>query len=705
MREVIKQGLLSLEQSVRMFRKICAGIEYAHKHKVLHRDIKPANILIDANGEPRITDFGLAKRLDVGRSLSNPGDIVGTPKYMAPEHADGKEIDKRADIYSLGVLLYEMLTGRTPFEGDSIFNILSQLANAEPILPRALNPDIPSDLQTICMKCLQKYPKRRYFSARLLGRDIDMFLQNRPIYARPPGYGEKLLKWTQRNKLLTCFMLLLALFCCFASAALITIVRTQQKNQNLTLEKIYKLGCELFHRQQSASANNEFTKGVELPYSPAYPNLLYKLHWMNACALFTSDFAQKTPQLSARIAQNLRQALALHLSQQERCKLYLLLALVYADMNQRQQAKTAWEQAQKIFSGNHDLVRQFANALAPENRDQYRCVLTPKQFLELCGRENVREDLELWFTMPPPQAKLTPEDAGYYLLANLLPEEEAQKAREKARHKERAKAVSAKSAGVYLGQEIYKIAYALAEDIPLWARHMLGSKHGRSSRRPYPSELKELLYYIRERNGKSKWILDMASPYWTRLPVAWQQHYAGLYQSGYARQLGQPVIEYLVAQQAKFAMVLIPPGQFLMGRAWEKEPEGPQHQVIIGKPFRISQTEVTMGQWTSINRTRPWEKINERLQNLKKHNPAFPVMHVWRAPKKSDPQEDIPSFLANLAKYTHNRHQFFFPTKSNGNMSIAPAPLRYFSGEMTTKTVTMVIKVKAITTVPIVLKR
>ena len=181
---------------------LARGIQYAHSHGIIHRDLKPANILFDSDGVPKITDFGLAKKLEDGAdSHTQSGTIVGTPSYMAPEQARGdtKLIGPPADIYSLGAILYELLTGRPPHQGSTLLETLEQVRSLEPVPPRQLVPKVPRDLETICLKCLQKEPAKRYTSAGELGDDLDRYMAGQPIQARPVGGVERFTRWCKRN--------------------------------------------------------------------------------------------------------------------------------------------------------------------------------------------------------------------------------------------------------------------------------------------------------------------------------------------------------------------------------------------------------------------------------------------------------------------------------------------------------------------------
>jgi tetratricopeptide (TPR) repeat protein len=180
---------------------LARAVHYAHEHGVIHRDLKPANVLIAADGTPRITDFGLAKDLDDPAGRTQPGDLVGTPSYMAPEQAGGRggEVGPSADVYALGAILYEMLTGRPPFKGQTSAETLYQVLHADLVPPSRLRPQTPRDLETICLKCLHRDGPRRYGSAAALADDLDRFLDGQPIMARRIGPLERAIKWCRRR--------------------------------------------------------------------------------------------------------------------------------------------------------------------------------------------------------------------------------------------------------------------------------------------------------------------------------------------------------------------------------------------------------------------------------------------------------------------------------------------------------------------------
>jgi hypothetical protein len=198
---LVKDGPLSPRRAAGYLKTIAEAAHFAHQRGTLHRDLKPQNVLIDASDRPRITDFGLAKFLNHDSRTTQSGVVMGSPSYMPPEQAAGRhgDIGPASDVYSLGAMLYELLTGRPPFRGSTPMATMIDVLEADPIAPRRLNADIPPDLETICLKCLEKSPSARYATARALAEELDRFLKGEPIHARPASAVRKLVTWTRRH--------------------------------------------------------------------------------------------------------------------------------------------------------------------------------------------------------------------------------------------------------------------------------------------------------------------------------------------------------------------------------------------------------------------------------------------------------------------------------------------------------------------------
>src|SRR5216110_1647669 len=199
--EVVRRKPMSIRLAAELIAKVAHTVHYAHEHRILHRDIKPGNILLDAKGEPHLTDFGLARLVETESSVTHTLEVLGTPSYMAPEQAVGNyaAINRLTDVYGLGAVLYQLLTGQPPFAGGTTYETIKLLLDTEPRQPRLLNPKIDRDLSTICLKCLEKDPKRRYSSALALAEDLERWLRHEPIQARRTGIVARSRKWVRRN--------------------------------------------------------------------------------------------------------------------------------------------------------------------------------------------------------------------------------------------------------------------------------------------------------------------------------------------------------------------------------------------------------------------------------------------------------------------------------------------------------------------------
>ena len=210
--EKTRDTLLTPQQTAEYVKVVCEAIHFAHEHDVLHRDIKPGNILIDESGNIRITDFGLAKNLESNAELTHESQILGTPEYMSPEQAQGRHeyVCLFSDVYSIGALFYTLLTGRPPFRADNWMATLTQVVEREPVAPRHLNPRIDIDIETICLKCLEKAPLQRYASAQEVADELARYLAGESIHARPVSRPTRAFRWCKRNPMVSTLVLLVA---------------------------------------------------------------------------------------------------------------------------------------------------------------------------------------------------------------------------------------------------------------------------------------------------------------------------------------------------------------------------------------------------------------------------------------------------------------------------------------------------------------
>ncbi len=244
----LRNKTLSEQDAAALLQTLCTALQYAHDQGILHRDIKPANVLMTSDGHAKVTDFGLARRVEDDAdesSRTKVGTIMGTPSYMSPEQARGDVhlLTPATDQYSLGAMLYEMLTGRPPFMGARAIDTVLQVVNQEPIAPRALQPKLSVDLETICLKALHKDVAKRYGNCTAMAEDLGRFLRGEPIFARPVGRAERLWRWCRRNPVIASLLsvsvaaLLAVAVVSTWSAIRLDAAATQLQSKNVTLQQ------------------------------------------------------------------------------------------------------------------------------------------------------------------------------------------------------------------------------------------------------------------------------------------------------------------------------------------------------------------------------------------------------------------------------------------------------------------------------------
>ena len=265
---ILDDHRLGIRESVEMLAKIAAALEHAHRAGVIHRDLKPSNILVDENGEPHLMDFGLAKRKELEISITTDGAILGTPAYMSPEQARGEanRVDGRSDVYSAGVLLFQMLTGELPFRGSTRM-LLQKVINDDAPGPRTLEIRVPRDLDTICLKCLEKEPARRYATAGDLAADFHRFLAGQPVSAHRVGRWGRTLRWARRNPVIAALLVATATTLLLATAISTYFATQAAHSLGESLMQEIRLTREV-HRQGYGETVRKLVKEVrDLPFA------------------------------------------------------------------------------------------------------------------------------------------------------------------------------------------------------------------------------------------------------------------------------------------------------------------------------------------------------------------------------------------------------------------------------------------------------
>jgi serine/threonine-protein kinase len=292
---------LEARRAAELLVKLAQAIHYAHSRGIIHRDLKPANVLLGADGTPKITDFGLARRLDDNHSpdaapraaKTQTGEVLGTPNYMAPEQAEGKkDIGPAADVYALGAVLYECLTGRPPFKAPTVLGTLHDVVHEEPVPPRQLLRGLPRDVETVCLKCLRKEPARRYPTAQELADDLARFLDGKPVKARRVGTLERVVRWARRRP---------------GTAALLAAVLLLGLLAAGTGLSLYRQ--ETARRKEQVQRQTPARQAVEAALEQA-PQLGRQGRWREARALLVQAASVLVDANSAELGQRLAQARA-----------------------------------------------------------------------------------------------------------------------------------------------------------------------------------------------------------------------------------------------------------------------------------------------------------------------------------------------------------------------------------------------------------
>jgi TolB-like protein/Tfp pilus assembly protein PilF/predicted Ser/Thr protein kinase len=277
--QVIKREPMSIRQAAELISKVARTVHYAHEHGILHRDIKPGNILLDAKGEPLLTDFGLARLVEAESTVTRTKEVMGTPSYMAPEQAMGNNaaVSSATDVYGLGAVLYHLLTGHPSFAGGTTYETIKLVLDTEPRQPRSLNPKVDRDLSTICLKCLEKDPKSRYGSALALAEDLEHWLKHEPILARRTGIFTRGKKWVRRNPAIAALTASL-----IAVAAITSWDAWQRELIRAAPEK--SIAVLPFVNMSDDKANDYFSDGI----SEELLNLLAKIPQLKVTARMSS---------------------------------------------------------------------------------------------------------------------------------------------------------------------------------------------------------------------------------------------------------------------------------------------------------------------------------------------------------------------------------------------------------------------------------
>src|SRR5256886_1817535 len=268
--KIIGNEPLPGRKAAKLMAKLAHTLHHAHQNGVLHRDVKPGNILLDAKGEPHLTDFGLARLVETESTVTRTLEVLGTPSYMAPEQAAGNnaQLTSATDVYGLGAVLYQLLTGHPPFAGSTTYETVRMVLETQPRQPRLCNPKVDRDLETICLKCLEKEPAKRYASAEALAEDIERFLRNEPIRSRRSSQLEHLWRWRKRKALVASLIAALTIAVAIGLAGALLELRRGQaergagRRANLSGQEKARLAAE---QTKNPAAYDAYLRGRPFP--------------------------------------------------------------------------------------------------------------------------------------------------------------------------------------------------------------------------------------------------------------------------------------------------------------------------------------------------------------------------------------------------------------------------------------------------------
>jgi eukaryotic-like serine/threonine-protein kinase len=338
-----------LRQSARIVAKVAHAVHHAHQRGVLHRDIKPGNILLDPAGDPHLTDFGLARLFISGPEATTTQTIVGTPSYMAPELAGGTQATTAADIYSLGAVLFELLTGRPPVEGPNALDILDQLKTTEPPKPSTLNREIDPDLETVCLKCLARDSSHRYLTAEHFAEDLELWLAGEPVLARPVSRPQRLVKWVRRNRALAGVTGAAVLALLVGLAAVMWQWSRAEQNARIAMENAERAG------QSAAAAAREAHRSRTVAH--VLKEMLQGIRPSIALGRDTTLFLEIVEATAARLAVSLAE------EPEVEAELRSVLGMAYEELGEYEKAEAMHREALKLRQAHLGEHRDTANAL------------------------------------------------------------------------------------------------------------------------------------------------------------------------------------------------------------------------------------------------------------------------------------------------------------------------------------------------------